>query len=991
MIKDHKILDNMSNDSQFVTNAYKESTWGKKIDGEFIIDGYKFKGRQPFRRAKCEMEKLMVKGRQSEVQGLKFIVLDDREKGIETEVEVQIQENVKLGVDKRGVAVLKLYGPNKRKENSILVTKSKESDIKYVTILAEKIVRPLLAKFLSTSGNDESIQKIKEEIFSCDKCEKTFQTSRGLKGHKTKIHTEFTLDIIDVKRKADQNDENETDEEEVTEDIIEEKKYSNSCPKCNLHMEATRKYVLIQDIKKHKELNCQTKTIKYKSCKDCGYESRDEITLKRHRRDKHEELTSSTSPPPKKSRMTQYKKDDEEMEIEENEETINDMEIESVESEEVIRSKLMDEKITLKALEQERKEEIFRQKKRNAELEKKKAKEIQLEATKQSNRKRKQKAKDVKKRLRRQNSSKNPSDIIIKRIPNIKPVPSNCAHLVNKGDKVYVVPGNGACFSNSAAAHLFKDEVFGTKLRRRMNHFFAKHFEKKYKFLTPCSKETPFIRKIGGGGFVSFTEPSRLIQYLNHSEEADFMWSDSEDLSVLSDMYQVKIKTITTKGEEDTNPIVNWITPDKELKGDAELKNVDIEDMVLLHENDSHFNLIVSEKSDLAVFGSLSYRSNIGPINDIDDAEEVKTNEEEKSERKESLELENLQQKLKELQSKHQKLESEYKNCVSQLKRKTEDEEKLKIEVKDLKEMVRLMENEEIVTDKTEIVNEKHTRKQMETHKTSRENECTKCNYNFSTKSKLSEHIRSEHVLNVQHPCTKRSFDFKSKEDISQHTTSNQRQELEYNCNDCCYQATSLAELKLHTKRAHINDEELYCSQCKFQASSNSELRAHKADKHPLKDSMRCRICGEVFESKPFLMQHRKNKHVDTVNHCKNNAKGDCPYSSEKCWWRHEIPTENNKLGQSFKCYNCSGYFNNIGEMMMHKKQKHPSIVRYCNLYLDDKCRFNDQSCWYRHLRAHEDSSEGEKSDAAGEKNEQEVFREVQEDLDPPIANKMEI
>ena len=74
----------MSNDSQFDTNAYKESTWGKKIDGEVIIDDYKFKGRQPFRRAKCEMEKLMVKGRQSEVQGLKFKVLDDREEGIKT-------------------------------------------------------------------------------------------------------------------------------------------------------------------------------------------------------------------------------------------------------------------------------------------------------------------------------------------------------------------------------------------------------------------------------------------------------------------------------------------------------------------------------------------------------------------------------------------------------------------------------------------------------------------------------------------------------------------------------------------------------------------------------------------------------------------------------------------------------------------------------------------------------------------------------------------
>ena len=88
------------------------------------------------------------------------------------------------------------------------------------------------------------------------------------------------------------------------------------------------------------------------------------------------------------------------------------------------------------------------------------------------------------------------------------------------------------------------------------------------------------------------TSPFLLNESALHSEEADFMWSDSEDLSVLSDMYQVKIKIIKTKGEKDTNPTINWITPDEELKEDAELQNVDIEDMVLLHTNDCHFDLI---------------------------------------------------------------------------------------------------------------------------------------------------------------------------------------------------------------------------------------------------------------------------------------------------------------------------------------------------------------------------------------------------------------
>ena len=62
------------------------------------------------------------------------------------------------------MAVLKLYGPNKRNENSVLVTKSKESDIKFVTILAEKVVklaktdlRKSIGEFLTRTGKQCSI------------------------------------------------------------------------------------------------------------------------------------------------------------------------------------------------------------------------------------------------------------------------------------------------------------------------------------------------------------------------------------------------------------------------------------------------------------------------------------------------------------------------------------------------------------------------------------------------------------------------------------------------------------------------------------------------------------------------------------------------------------------------------------------------------------------------------------------------------------------
>ena len=130
------------------------------------------------------------------------------------------------------------------------------------------------------------------------------------------------------------------------------------------------------------------------------------------------------------------------------------------------------------------------------------------------------------------------------------------------------------------------------------------------------------MRKVGGGGEIRFTDPEKLINYLKHSEEAAYIWSDSEDLSIIADIYQIKIKVITTKGKNDKNPIVNWIFPEESLKVFSDFTKADINDMTLLHENDIHFNLVISKNSDLAKLGSLSYRFNVGPL--------LKRNEEEK-------------------------------------------------------------------------------------------------------------------------------------------------------------------------------------------------------------------------------------------------------------------------------------------------------------------------------------------------------------------------
>ena len=75
--------------------------------------------------------------------------------------------------------------------------------------------------------------------------------------------------------------------------------------------------------------------------------------------------------------------------------------------------------------------------------------------------------------------------------------------------------------------------------------------------------------------------------------------------------------------------------------------------------------------------------------------------------------------------------------------------------------------------------------------------------------------------------------------------------------------------------------------------------------------------------------------------------------------------------------------------MMAHKKQIHRSTVRNCNLFIDDKCKWNNKSCWFLHEYAFDDQKDYDSSevdkDEVTEPTNQSVFQEVHENLDPPI------
>ena len=264
---------------------------------------------------------------------------------------------------------------------------------------------------------------------------------------------------------------------------------------------------------------------------------------------------------------------------------------------------------------------------------------------------------------------------------------------------------------------------------------------------------------------------------------------------------------------------------------------------------------------------------------------------------------------------------------------------------------------------------------------------CQTCHEKFESVETLSLHIKTEHGNLDQHDkeynCTGCSFQATELRHLRKHFELVHTLKNNFNCSRCDYIGVTSSELSKHIEQIHVTNE-IKSSLFNFTKTNKSELKPHTQNDHKTQDIIRCRICGETCTSKGRLMQHRKKEHIETVAFCRKNLIGTCVFSSSGCYWNHGAQPDITKDGQLFKCYICSKAFSDKRYMMTHKKKEHIESVRYCNLFLDGKCPFKDESCWFRHL---DDSKSPSTEVKNGNENiENSVFQAVQENLEPPLA-----
>lgn len=532
---------------------------------------------------------------------------------------------------------------------------------------------------------------------------------------------------------------------------------------------------------------------------------------------------------------------------------------------------------------------------------------------------------------------------------NIKELPHNIKHLVNEGDLELVVPSDGACAANSGAGHIFQDPSYGPTFRMLINN----HIVEKWEFYKH-KISFPYTRQVGvKGHYVNFEsgEEDKFLRFLE-TKAAAFLWCDSEDLQVMANIYQMKIKVITTKGHFDKTPTVNWIGPDSELDNFKLLPEGVIPMMTLIHYDNSHYNLVISKDSKLSKMST--------PSKEVFGSESI--------------------EKMDDYKIKYEALSKDHVKCqdiIKQMRTKTlQLEEQLKAKTDENEQILKSLQKQEekvMFNNKNEGFT-RETPQYESVQKFPKSLQCEECKKYFQSKELLKSHVLNHRRKYSCNMCNKI---FTGDVQLNKHVEAAHTSLKDFNCNDCLFQGDDIFTLKKHLDtKQHTPSvkpgtplNEYICDDCPFKGDSELALNKHlkvanhqgtteDTNKEYLKNDISCHSCGLHMDSRQSLMKHRKENHVDILKKCKYFQQGRCAFEADICWYRHDnikkIKVGDNK---DFPCSFCENVFSSKSQLMSHRKQIHPLYIRSkCRDFIKGDCKFSSD-CWYVHDEKYENGN----------------------------------
>ena len=770
--------------------------------------------------------------------------------------------------------------------------------------------------FLFENELNEHIEKAHEmkEKLNCRKCKFTFEEESVLNNH---------IEVCGV------------DGQKEKLDLIHLK-----CDYCDLKVWGETQAESRKELTKHYG-KCDNKPEFFDvsntySCGKCEFSTKDESSLKRHRRDKHDETTISTSPKHKKQKHVSFEGS---MEIDDQTQhdsvESNDMEVDEPTSILNERSKMWDEKIKKKNEKQEEEERKL--------LEEKKEKERKEKLQKEKEKKDAVKMKKVRSKMKNKTIRTNANDFQSK--PYLRELPKNIKSVFGDDFSLYPVDGDGACGLRAAAGWIFQDPSLGPYLGRNLNTHFVENWHYWKTFFT-----FPFEREIGFQGKRTFKNETELFNFFNNSEAGGFMWRDHEDFAAISNIYQIKIRIVTVLNVMDTEPVITIQEPDPEFDiVGAEFPPGKLPEMILYHVKDTHYDLIVPKKSKIAEEGGLDYQR----VKNLKNKEKYPVEDEK---------MDVLDEEKTVLETKITKLEEELKTMVERVRvLEAEKQEYLKRSKEDTS--FKCYECDEIFYTKTSamahMVN--HV-KEKESNLQEQEGNrilCTKCGEVFPSNEAKETHMKT-HIDETVFKCNECDEEFNRKNEFEKHFEKNHKRSNErkmrirqYNCDDCPFQGDNYSELKKHLERSQ------------HRPSEQREI---------------CYTCENEFQGYFQLMNHRKIEHPSNKI-CRYFKKNSCLFDKNDCWYKH--PSEEEVLKQSkqdeLPCKDCDQTFNEQKELREHMKLNHVGSVRKCRYYENGCCERSNAKFWF----IHEEQTKQANLASSKVVNDEQVFPKVQENLPP--------
>ena len=129
-------------DNEEAKSVYKENFWPAKPEEP---KGFTFKGKSKMMGYVTEKAKTVLnKGSENEIGKIKFKVLDSKKIGASNQVTVEVADS-----EGRGISIVDFWGPNKRKECTIMIKKTRDHEERFVKILAKQIIQPMLDCLIS--------------------------------------------------------------------------------------------------------------------------------------------------------------------------------------------------------------------------------------------------------------------------------------------------------------------------------------------------------------------------------------------------------------------------------------------------------------------------------------------------------------------------------------------------------------------------------------------------------------------------------------------------------------------------------------------------------------------------------------------------------------------------------------------------------------------------------------------------------------------------